>query len=117
MAEEMKRNHIALILIHIDEAHSDDMWPINLPDKPQSHTCIEDRFKKANDFVEKENPPFLTLVDTWTNPFAEIYRAWPDKYYCCTNDLIIIDKSKYGKHGKENALIKVDCTELITTLY
>ena len=112
----MNAKGIKLILIHIDEAHSIDAWPVNLLDAPLSHACIEDRIDRANKFIVEENPPFPTFVDTWSNGFANLYRAWPDKYYCINNDNKIICKSEYGSSEKDNAHIKVDCTQVIEEL-
>lgn len=109
----LKEHNIEIILIHIDEAHSSDAWPVNLDNAPTSHTCIEDRLKRANNFVKNEKPPYQTFVDNFDNAYAEIYHAWPDKYHMVNSDLVILEHSKYGKIGKENALIKLDCVDLM----
>jgi hypothetical protein len=112
----MVKHGIQLILVQIDEAHSVDGWPVNLKDAPMSHTNIGERLERARKFIREEKPPFPVFVDTWSNSFAEIYRAWPDKYYCVNSDLLITHESEYGDSNEDNALIKVDCTEVIKML-
>ncbi len=110
----MKIKGINLILIQIDEAHSSDAWPIGLTDVPESHKNLDERIKRANDFVLIDTPPFEVYIDMWTNDFAECYHSWPDKYLCIDNNLDIIAMSEYGK--KSDALINVDCVVLIKQL-
>ena len=112
----MRTKGIKLILIHIDEAHSNDAWPVGLQNTTQSHACIEDRISRANKFIEEEIPPFLTYVDSWSNSYAELFRAWPDKYYCINPDNNIEYMSTYGTHDDNNAVIQKDCTVLIEEL-
>lgn len=109
----MDKHGIKLLLIHIDEAHSSDTWPVGLKDAPLSHANIDERISRAKQFYDNEYPPFTTYIDTWSNSYAEIFRAWPDKYYCIDSNLQIEYMSEYGKVGKNNALIIKDCTKLI----
>jgi hypothetical protein len=120
LAPEMKEHNISLILIQIDEAHS-DAWPMAIDSllgvdavKPQQ--CFQDRVDRAKYFVDKYKPPFDVYVDGWNNQFAELFRAWPDKYYCVTKDLKVIGKSEYNKEGSKEATVVVDVTDFIKKL-
>ena len=112
----MGKYGIKLLLIHIDEAHSSDAWPVALKNAPLTHANIDERILRANQFYDNECPPFPTYIDTWSNSYAEIFRAWPDKYYCLDSNLQIEHMSEYGKNGENNALIIKDCTILIKEL-
>jgi len=115
----MKTHNINLILIQIDEAHS-EAWPVGietlnvLPVKPQR--TFQDRIARAQYFVDNYKPPFTVYVDGWNNQFAELYRAWPDKYYCVDKDLKVIGKSEYNKEGSEEALVVVDLIDFLNKL-
>lgn len=111
----MKDKHILFILVQIDEAHSTE-WQIGLENHPSPHKNIQDRLERANNFVMSENVPFPVYVDNWQNEFAEIYQAWPDEYYHFNSDLIILAKSEYGADNNSDALIKLDCFDLIENL-
>lgn len=113
MADQMKQHNIVFILIQIDEAHS-SAWPIGLDNQPEPQASFEERVERANIFAP--TCPFPVYVDTWSNDFAETYHAWPDKYYCFDQSHTVIAKSEYGTEGDENALIKVDCIEVISQL-
>lgn len=109
----MKEKKINFILIQIDEAHS-SAWPIGLKDQVDPQTDFNDRVKRANDFVIKDQVPFDVLVDTWSNNYANKYKSWPDKYYCIDQNKIIVAKSEYG--ANKDALINKDCCVLIKEL-
>ena len=111
----MEKHEILFILIQIDEAHS-SAWPVALTEQPEPQKNIEDRINRATDFVVKSSPPFSVYIDKWSNEFAETYHAWPDKYYCIDSKYNIIAMSEYGKEGSKDALIKVDCIDLINDL-
>lgn len=111
----MNKNKILFILVQIDEAHS-SAWPTGLENQPEPQKNITDRLQRANDFVNSENVPIEVYVDTWDNNFAEIYHAWPDKYYHFDKQLNILTHSEYGIYGDENAKIKLDCLDLISNL-
>ena len=113
----MKECGILFILIHIDEAHSSE-WPVGLENQPEPQKNIQERIDRANNFIIDNNVPFPVYVDNWENDFAEIYQAWPDKYYHVGPDLVVINKSEYGT-GVDNhpdALIKLDSLDLIKQL-
>jgi len=109
----MKEKNIDFILIQIDEAHS-TAWPTGLKNNISPQKSLTERFERAKEFIKTDNPPFTVLVDTWSNSFAEKYKAWPDKYYCIDKNFNIIEKSEYGL--KKDALINKDCCEVITEL-
>jgi hypothetical protein len=111
----MEQKKILFMLIQIDEAHS-SAWPVGLENQPDPHKSLEDRIERANKFVVNDNVSLPVYVDKWTNDFAEMYRAWPDKYHCIDAEFNIIAKSEYGNgenNGENDALIKVDCLDLI----
>jgi len=111
----MKDSKIKFILIQIDEAHS-TAWPVGLKNTPEPQKTFEERVERANKFVEDEKVeiPFEVLIDDWSNTFANLFRAWPDKYYCIDKDYKVLYKATYG--AKSDALIDVDCTEIIKLL-
>lgn len=111
----MKKRDILFILIQIDEAHS-SAWPAGLENQPEPQKDISDRLERANKFVSEEIVPFPVFVDTWNNDFAETYLAWPDKYYLFDENLTILQMSTYGHEGERDALIDVDCVELIKNM-
>ena len=68
LAPIMKTNNIHLILIQIDEAHSDDAWPVAvehlLDVQPvKSHKCFQDRIDRAKYFIDAYKPPFDIYID------------------------------------------------------
>jgi hypothetical protein len=111
----MKEYGIFFILIQIDEAHS-SAWPIALENQPEPQKNIEERLDRANKFVIDDFVPFPVYCDVWENDFAETYQAWPDKYYMFDSTLTVLQKSEYGYEGDKNALIEVDCLDLIKKL-
>lgn len=109
---------IKFILIYIDEAHS-NKWPIGLEVHPAPHTHIANRVARAQDFVQHhktvlDSRVFSVFVDTWSNTFADTFRAWPDAYYHLDKDYTVLTKSEYGQ--KADALINVDCLDLVHAL-
>lgn len=113
----MARARIKFLLVQIDEAHS-TAWPVGLPETPAPQRSFDERVQRANHFVRSHGPqdPFIVKVDGWDNDFAETFRVWPDKYYLVDSTLTVLAKSEYGNSGEQDALIKVDCTELICDL-
>lgn len=109
----MAEHGIYLILVQIDEAHS-SAWPVGLENQPEPQKDIYDRLERANKFSVEELPPFPVFVDQWTNDYAETYHSWPDKYYCVDKNFSIVQMSEYGE--KSDALINVDCVDLIQDL-
>ena len=115
----MKEKQILFILVQIEEAHS-TKWNIGLENSPEPHENLDERINKAKNFVTDSNvtDPFFVYVDNWSNDFAKMYQAWPDKYYHFDSDLKILTKSEYGTgtDGNPDALIKLDCLVLIQNL-
>ena len=104
-----------MILIQIDEAHT-DKWPVGL-DHPATQRDMEDRMARARDFVTInpiDDRSFKVVVDCWSNDFAETFHGWPDKYYCINADYKVVAKSEYGRH--QDAMVNVDCVDLIKKL-
>ena len=120
MAEILKKNNINIILIQIDEAHS-TAWPMAIDtllqvDKVEPQKTFQDRIDRAKYFIEKYNPPYKVYIDTWSNDFANLFRAWPDKYHCINKDLQVIAKSEYHSEGDKEAVIIEDCTIFLEKL-
>lgn len=121
MAEELHNNNISVILIQIDEAHS-TAWPMSINDtlkveQPDPQKSLDDRFNRAKYFVDTYHPPYSVYIDTWDNDFAEMFRAWPDKYHCINEDFEVITKSEYynDEDDKEATVIE-DCTDVLKKL-
>jgi len=116
MSDELAKKNINVILIQIDEAHT-TAWPqaidviLNV-EQPEPHKTFEDRINRAKYFVEKYQPPYNVYIDGWDNKYAELFRAWPDKYYLIDRNKIILAKSKYTKDG----LIIEECIFLLQKL-
>ena len=121
MANSAKDNNINILLIQIDEAHSAD-WPMAIDellgvDKVETHKTFEDRVKRANFFIEQYNPPYPVYIDAFTNDFADLFRAWPDKYHLINKDFEVIAKADYHSKGKKEAVIMEDCTVVLERLF
>jgi len=113
----MREAKIKFILVYIDEAQS-TAWPIGLENTPEPQKSFDERVERANTFVNFDKPeePFIIKIDGWDNVFAETFHAWPDKYYLIDKNYRVLAKSEYGTENDNDALIKVDCTELICQL-
>lgn len=93
----------------MDEAHS-TLWPVGL--KNQSpHSSLQDRIDRANYFVSEYKSPYTVFIDNWINEFANLFRAWPDKFHMIDHNLKVIEKSEYGM--SEDALINKDYLDLL----
>jgi len=116
MSDELDNKNIQVILIQIDEAHT-TAWPqaidviLNV-EQPEPQKTFNDRVNRAGYFVEKYHPPYNVYIDSWDNHFAELFRAWPDKYHLIDKNKTILAKSKYNKEG----IILEDCTVLLQKL-
>ena len=111
----MSKTKIFMILVQIDEAHT-DKWPIGL-EHPFAQKDMSDRLERAQSFVAEnmiDAKAFRVVVDNWSDDFAEIFRSWPDKYYCLNKDLVIEHMSEYGKYA--DAKVDLDCLDLIKKL-
>lgn len=120
MSNKVYENNLNVILIQIDEAHSDE-WPVAIDTilgvpQPKSQQTFQDRVDRANHFVTAYKPPYPVYVDGWDNIFAETFRAWPDKYHCLDKDLKVISKAEYGTSGINEAKIVMDYTDLLEQL-
>lgn len=105
----MKENNIQLILVQIDEAHS-NKWKIGLYDHPENQKNMNDRINRANEF-NKLYPFFNVYIDDWNNNFQNIFQSWPDQFYLINNDFIVINKSFY-----KDAIIVEDYSDIIDKL-
>lgn len=121
LSEITQSKKINVILIQIDEAHS-SAWPVAIDtilgvDQPEPQKTFEDRVTRAHEFITKYNPPYEVYIDGWNNEFAELFRAWPDKYHCINKDFQVIAKAEYHKEedAMEAKVIK-DYTDLILEL-
>jgi hypothetical protein len=109
--DKMKEKNIGLILIQIEEAHT-DKWPLGFDDHPKNHKTFENRVKRANEFKQKFNKFENVYVDSWSNDFEQSFQAWPDKFVLIDSDLKILNKSEYSM----NATIINDYSDIITDL-
>jgi len=120
MSEKLAKYKCSIILVQIDEAHSDG-WPVgietilNVP-QPAAHKTFEDRVDRANYFVSTYKPPYPVYVDGWDNVFANTFQAWPDKFYCVDSTQTVVSKSSYHKEGDNEAKIVVEYTDLLDSL-
>jgi hypothetical protein len=112
MKDNLEKHNLKVILIQIDEAHSSG-WPVGLSNQPEPQQTFEDRVSRANYFVNKYGSAYPVYIDNWTNEFAELFRAWPDKYHYVDRELNLIEKSEYGKYDHNEALIIKDYTMLL----
>jgi len=120
MAEVVHNNNINVILVQIDEAHS-TAWPMSINDtlkidQPEPQKTFDDRVNRANYFIDNYHPPYPVYIDTWNNDFAEMFRAWPDKYHCIDNDLKVIAKADYYTDDDKEATIIEECTVVLEKL-
>lgn len=105
MANKLKEINVQIILIQIHEAHS-TAWPSGLENTPEPHKCFQDRIDRANEFIEKDNPPFPVYIDGFDDKYEQLFQAWPDKFYAIDKNFIVNAKSTYG--AKADALIDLD---------
>jgi Iodothyronine deiodinase len=120
ISEQINSNNISVILIQIDEAHS-TAWPMAIDnalkvEQPEPQKSLEDRFNRVKYFVNTYHPPYPVFVDTWNNDFAEMFRAWPDKYHCINKDFEVIAKSDYHNDEQKEATVIEDCTDVLIKL-
>ncbi len=106
--DKMKKNNIGLILIQIEEAHT-QKWPLGFEDHPENHKSFEHRVKRANEFKNKFTQFENVYVDSWTNDFEESFQAWPDKFVLIDENLKILEKSEYSS----DAIIINDYSNII----
>lgn len=117
LADSLIKHNIRVILIQIDEAHSNS-WPIAINkilnvEQPEPQKTLNDRIQRAQYFVDHYNPPYEVFIDTWCNDFAELFRAWPDKYHFINNKLELIAKSDYHTDEDKEAIVIEDCVDLL----
>lgn len=117
ISDKIKKNKINLILIQISEAHT-TAWPMAIEehfpiDKVDPQKSFEDRVKRANEFVEKFDPPYSVFIDSWNNYYDEIYQAWPDKYFLIDKNMKICAMSTYNDR---EATVDVDCVDVLKNL-
>ena len=114
MKNELNKHNLKVILIQIDEAHS-DAWPMGLSNQPQPQQSFQDRINRTREFINQYGNVYPVYIDNWNNDFAELFRSWPDKYHCVDNHLNLIARSEYGT-GNNEALIIKDYTDLLEEL-
>ena len=115
MANDVFDNNLNVILIQIDEAHS-SAWPMYIENQPEPQQTFENRIERANHFVYKYQPPYEVYIDGWNNDFAELFRAWPDKYHCINKDFKIIAKADYHTDGEKEATVIEDYSNLLAQI-
>lgn len=107
----MENNNIGLILVQIEEAHT-NKWPLGFTDHPSNHHTFVNRVSRANEFVNKF-PKFKNVyVDGWTNDFEQEFQAWPDRFVLVDSNLMILEKSEYSM----GAIIINDYADIISSM-
>jgi len=112
----MASKGIFFLLVQIEEAHT-SLWPTGTIKLGVPHADLADRLDRAATFAATEVPAenFKVLVDTWSNMYANRFRAWPDKYYLIdTEHRTVKEKSTYGRH--KDAVIDKDCVDVLYSL-
>ena len=113
MSELAGNKRIKIVLLQIEEAHSDG-WKIGLDHHPKNHESMEHRVECAKDFVRNEKPPYPVYVDIFPDNVAEKeLQLWPDVYYLFNNNYDILQKSEYHHGGIRDAKIIEDSTDLL----
>jgi hypothetical protein len=127
----MARKNVTLVMVQIDEAHT-NLWPIGLDHQPLPQASMEDRISRAKEFVKTTITPSVTsttegaggavdmstpivLCDQWDNAFGNLLQAWPDVYYLIdASTLTVLARSTYGSRAE--ALLDVDCVDVLYSL-
>lgn len=113
LADKIKKENIGIILIQINEAHS-EKWPIGLEYHPTIQKDFAERVERANDFVRNSGVPYPVFVDDWENSYENRYQAWPDKYYFVNVETKkVLKKSEYGSEGENDGVIVEDYADLL----
>jgi len=74
-----------MVMVYIDEAHANDIWPLGKHIDLPSHKTFEDRKNAATLLIEKFNFQIPILFDTMDNEFDKQYAVWPERYYTIEN--------------------------------
>lgn len=106
--DKMKEMNVGLILIQIEEAHT-NKWKTGFEDHPENHKTFEDRIKRANEFKNNFKEFENVYIDNWLNDFENEFQAWPDRFVLIDKELEILEKSEYSM----NAVIIKDYADII----
>jgi len=113
LAPAMKSAGIVLILVQIEEAHTNE-WPIGKDYQPNNHVSMQDRTEHATTFVSMYNPPFPVFVDNFDdNLYEETFHSWPDKYYYFNNMFNVLEHSTYHQDSSRDGMVKLDVVDMI----
>ena len=111
-------DRIRVVLVQIQEAHT-TRWPLGMTDHPEPQASLEERMERARSFRTRFALPscFRLLVDPWTDPFEQRFRAWPDCYVmvsAASGDGIrtVEAQSTYSM----DALVITDYAQILTAL-
>ena len=115
MAAELDQAHIQVLMIYIQDAHT-EKWKIGLDNHPPPQKDFADRVSRANAFQQKYANPYPTYVDGWDNECSNIYQSWPDRWHLLDQNLNLIQTSEYGWEGDMDGKVLVDCTEVLQNL-
>lgn len=110
MKHRFDEHNLKVILVQVDEAHS-DAWPTGLIEQPAPQCCFQDRLNAADAFIRRYDVQYPVYVDNWNNDFANLFRAWPDKFHCVDRDLNIVAKAEYGADAE--AVVNVDYIKIL----
>lgn len=81
LLEKVKKTH-NIVLIYLQEAHPDDLWPMGYGIK--STNTVEERISNCKNFLNRwpDMQPFINaiFVDNMNNDFNNVSGAWPEAY-------------------------------------
>jgi type I thyroxine 5'-deiodinase len=85
------------LCIYIAEAHATDEWPISSARSSITGTPVnyrqaqsdEERIQAAKQFVKDYKFEFHTVIDLISNPFEELFAAWPLRYFVIHKEKLV----------------------------
>ena len=81
---------MALLFVHLAEAHAEDEWPIGSPVQILQHTHLQHRIAAAEQFFRAldlqaelvdTGVAMQMTVDTMDNAFHGVYGSWPAQWF------------------------------------
>ena len=116
--EELNNLDLDIILVYIQEAHTEDKWPIghqfkidNFVTNCLSYTNFEQKIGRALSFRELTQSPYEIYVDNVENSVSDRYQAWPDKYYLVNEEGKVLFHS-YSSNYRPS-VVDIDCYDLL----
>ena len=107
-----------VVLVYVQEAHTDDKWPIghefrleDLTTNCNAYTSIETRRARAEQFRRTTQCPYPVYADNERDGLSTELQAWPDKYYLVDADGLILFESRTSSF--KPSVVDVDSTALL----